>query len=156
MTCIPASQKPLLIDAPTSRIIYPTVPHGAEDPAVRINVMRSIFNAKLPPRDRPRRLEEEGLFYEIETAFELSKTYQKITHGSQISRPLTADETAFGKKGTSQMILVPIGGGNYRELYMVYRDKKGAIYTVETKFTQRVDHHQLKPNLELAVTLVAS
>lgn len=128
------------MDEPNSRIIYPKVPPGEEDPAVRINVMRKIFNANLPSRDRPRAL-EEGFYYEIETAFELTAPYAKITHGRQISRPLTAEEAAAGQKGNSQMILVPMGGKAFRELDMVSEDRNGVLHLVETKYTRTPDHH---------------
>ena len=71
-----------------------------------------------------------ALFHEIQTARQLVED-SKVTHGKQISRPLTAAEKSL-QKGNSQMILVPMEGDCYRELDMVCQEN-GIIYIVEAK-----------------------
>jgi hypothetical protein len=129
-----------------STIVYPTVPPKEADPRSRINAMIDIFNAGLSSR-AGRKL-DRGLYHEIFTAYRLVQDY-KITHGSQISRPLTESEKREGLNGSSQMITVPLQGNKYRELDMVYNEG-GTAYIVEAKNTKTVDHSQLQPNIQLA------
>ena len=138
-------------EGPNQKIIHPTVPKKEEDPRVRINVMIGIFNANLPPHEPPSKI-DLGFYHEIQTAILLVRQY-KITHGNQISRPLTAAEKKSLQKGNSQMILVPMEGNNYRELDIVYEEGRGEekiTYIVEAKNKAGADASQLKPNLDLA------
>jgi hypothetical protein len=61
---------------------------------------------------------DTGFLLEHQAALRLALDY-KITHGSQISYPLTAAENAAGHKGHSKMITVPMAGGHFRELDIV-------------------------------------
>lgn len=150
---------------PNSTIIYPTVPPAEEDPAVRINVMKEMFKAALPPPNSRKPL-DQGTYHEIQTA-EMLYNASVITNGKQISRGLTAAEKAAGKKGTEQSLLVPMESGDVREIDMVCigdptlgpghhpdGDKK-TMYIVEAKNTQRVDTHQIAGNVQLAKALGA-
>jgi hypothetical protein len=132
------------------RIVYPTVPQKEQGPRARINVMIDIFNASLPSQESRGRL-DEGLLHEIETARDLVARHY-ITHGRQISRPLTATEKFSGQKGNSQMIMVPMEGHFFRELDMVY-ERGGTTHIVEAKNTRTPDHSQLENNLYLAMAL---
>lgn len=129
-----------------STIIYPNVPQNEADPRSRINVMIDIFNAGLSSRAGGKL--DRGLYHEIFTAYKLVQDY-KITHGSQISRPLTESEKREGLNGSSQMITVPLQGNKYREIDMVYNEG-GITHIVEAKNTKTVDHSQLQPNIQLA------
>ncbi|KAI9703620.1 MAG: hypothetical protein M1836_007390 [Candelina mexicana] len=132
--------------APNSWIIYPDVPPAEEDPYARINVMIDIFNFDISSSGKA----DRGFYHEIYTAIKLASD-RKITHGSQISRPLTAAEKLV-QKGNSQMILVPLEYNNYRELDMVY-EENGTIYVVEAKNKSKAEHRQLKDNVLLALRL---
>ncbi|KAM5343517.1 hypothetical protein ACJ41O_012054 [Fusarium nematophilum] len=132
-----------------STIIYPNVPPNEADPRERINVMIDIFNAGLSSRTGGKM--DRGLYHEIFTAFNLVQDY-KITHGRQISRPLTDSEKKSQQSGHSQMITVPLQGNTFRELDMVY-EQGGTTYVVEAKNTKTVDHSQLQPNVHLAKQL---
>ncbi|EXM21905.1 hypothetical protein RAB80_012995 [Fusarium oxysporum f. sp. vasinfectum] len=129
-----------------STIIYPNVPQNEADPRSRINAMIDIFNAGLSSRAGGKL--DRGLYHEIFTAYKLVQDY-KITHGSQISRPLTDSEKREGLNGSSQMITVPLQGNKYREIDMVYNEG-GITHIVEAKNTKTVDHSQLQPNIQLA------
>lgn len=89
-----------------TEIIYPTIPLREQGPRARINVMIDIFNAGLPSRESPSRL-DQGFLHEVETARNLVER-RCITHGKQISFPITPKERLSGKKGNSQMIMVPM------------------------------------------------
>jgi hypothetical protein len=119
------------------KIVYPTLPKTAkektskeEDPCVRINVTIEIFNAGLPERETRGKI-DQGFYREIQTAMLLVREF-KVTHGNQSSRPLEGEEKKSKLNGTSQMIMVPMGGQNARELDMVY-EKNDIIHIVEAK-----------------------
>lgn len=134
------------MEGPNSWITYPNVLPGEEDPYKRINVMIDVFNAGKSSSGKA----DVGLYHEIFTAIYLV-THSKITHGTQISRPLTAAEKLV-QKGNSQLILVPLEYNHYRELDMVY-EENGTIYIVEAKNTRTADHSQLNDNVRLAQRL---
>lgn len=148
-----------------STIIYPKVPPEENDPAVRINVMKEIFLAGLPPKNSHAKI-DQGFYHEIQTAQMLHQR-SLLRSGAQISRPLTAAEKARGEKGDSQMVKVPMEGNRYREIDMVctgdptvepgwhpLADKK-TLYLVEAKDTARGDSHQLELNVQLASRMKA-
>lgn len=130
------------------KIRYPEVPKEEQDPRLRVNVMRKLFSASLPPRKDPSEL-NSGLYQEIKTAMILIQEH-KITHGRQISRSQTPEEIRQGLNGTSQSIMVPTASGGTRELDFVYTDLDGKPVIVEAKSTQMVDKHQLEVNVKLA------
>lgn len=113
--------------------------------------MISEFNATLPSRQNRTKF-NNGLFHEIQTAiFLVSKG--EISHGNQISRGLTAKETAAGLNGNSQLITAPTTAGKSREIDMVCEqvvDGKTRTILVEAKDTQSPDTSQIPGNIALA------
>jgi hypothetical protein len=145
---------------PNSTIIYPTVPKHEEDPAARVNVMKAMFNNSLQGLKHNDKV-NTGFAHEIATAQYLLDNIvclnDAVQRGCHISRSLITKEKAAGPKGDSQLVKVPIGKQGYRELDMVFfdnRDGAGGILTiVEAKSTKSVDHHHMRPNIQLAKRL---
>lgn len=142
---------------PNSTIIYPTVPQHEEDPAARVNVMIAMFNNSLRGLAHNGTV-DVGFAHEILTARYLLEStagsYNAGQRGCHISRPLTTKEKAAGLKGDSQLVKVPMEGGKFRELDMVFFDNRdgagGMLTIVEAKSMRYVDHHQMGANVELA------
>jgi hypothetical protein len=125
-------------------LVLPNIPPEEEDPRVRINVMIDIFNKELKPAGPV----DEGFLNEIWTAKELVHA-GRISSGRQISRRRTKQEISEELPGHSQMIVVPLGNGKFREIDMLC-DIDGTSYIVEAKLTAKSDLRQLRPNVALA------